>query len=56
MKKVLIVDDDPSILAIASKRLQAGGLEILTANDGVEGLRLAKEHCPELMVLDLMMP
>lgn len=56
MKKVLIVDDDPSILTIASKRLRAGGLQIWTANDGVEGLRLAHAHCPDLLVLDLMMP
>ena len=56
MKKVLIVDDDPSILAIASKRLQAGGLQILTANDGEEGFRLARQQRPDLLVLDLMMP
>src|SRR3989304_6158354 len=56
MKKVLIVDDDPSILAIASKRLQAEGLEIFTANDGEEGFRMARLHRPDLMVLDLMMP
>jgi len=56
MKKVLIVDDDPSILTIASKRLQVESLQVLTANNGVEGLRLAKENRPDLLILDLMMP
>ena len=56
MKKVLIVDDDPSILTIASKRLRAGGLQIWTANDGEEGFRLATLYRPDLLILDLMMP
>lgn len=56
MKKVLIVDDDPSILKIASIRLRAEGVEILTASDGSEGLRLVREHRPAVVVLDLMMP
>ena len=56
MKKVLIVDDDPSILKIASMRLRAEAVEILTAGDGAEGLRLAREHRPAVVVLDLMMP
>jgi len=56
MKKVLIVDDDPSILKIASMRLRAEALEILTASDGAEGLRLIRDHRPAVVVLDLMMP
>jgi phosphoribosyl 1,2-cyclic phosphodiesterase/CheY-like chemotaxis protein len=56
MKKVLIVDDDPSILKIASMRLRAEAVEILTAGDGAEGLRLIREHRPAVVVLDLMMP
>ncbi|MBI3895107.1 MAG: response regulator, partial [Acidobacteria bacterium] len=56
MKKILIVDDDPSVLAIAKKRLEAEAVETLTASDGVEGLRLARENQPDLVILDLMMP
>jgi len=56
MKKVLIVDDDPSILQIASMRLRAESVEVLTASDGAEGLRLVREHRPAVVVLDLMMP
>ncbi|MEO6873042.1 MAG: response regulator [Chthoniobacterales bacterium] len=56
MKTVLVVDDDPAVLTVASKRLQAEGVRTLTAADGVDGLRKAKEHRPDVVVLDLMMP
>ena len=56
MKTVLVVDDDPSTLTIASKRLQAEGVRTLTADDGADGLRMLKEHRPDVVVLDLMMP
>ncbi len=56
MKTVLVVDDDPSTLTIASKRLQAEGVRTLTAGDGADGLRMLKEHRPDVVVLDLMMP
>ncbi len=56
MKTVLVVDDDPSVLTIASKRLQAEGVRTLTAADGADGLRMLKEHRPDVVVLDLMMP
>ena len=56
MKKVLIVDDDPSILKIASMRLRAEGVEVLTAGDGAEGLRMIRDHRPAVVILDLMMP
>ena len=56
MKKVLIVDDDPSILKIASMRLRAEAVEVLTAGDGAEGLRMIRDHRPAVVILDLMMP
>ena len=56
MKKVLVVDDDPSILTIASNRLKAEFVETLTAADGTDGLQMAREHRPDVVVLDLMMP
>ena len=56
MKNVLVVDDDPSVLTIASRRLEAEGVRTLTAANGADGLRMAKEHRPDLVVLDLMMP
>jgi phosphoribosyl 1,2-cyclic phosphodiesterase/ActR/RegA family two-component response regulator len=56
MKKVLVVDDDPSILTIASNRLKAESVETLTAANGADGLQMVREHCPDVVVVDLMMP
>ena len=56
MKKVLVVDDDPSILTIASNRLQSEAVQTLTAENGAVGLSMIREHRPDVVVLDLMMP
>ena len=56
MKTVLVVDDDPAVLTIASQRLGAEGVRTLTADNGADGLRMVKEHRPDVLVLDLMMP
>ena len=56
VKKVLVVDDDPAILALATSRLKLESVEILTAGNGAEGLHMAREHRPDVVVLDLMMP
>jgi DNA-binding response OmpR family regulator len=56
MKKVLVVDDDPAILTVAQRRLQAESVEVLIANNGADGLHMAKEHRPDVVILDLMMP
>jgi phosphoribosyl 1,2-cyclic phosphodiesterase len=56
MKTVLLVDDDPSILTIASNRLKAEDVRVFTAENGADGLHMAREHRPDIIVLDLMMP
>jgi len=56
MKKVLVVDDDPSMLTLALNRLQTESVEVLTADNGADGLHMAREHRPDVVVLDLMMP
>ena len=55
-KKVLICDDEPFILESVSYVARSEGYEVVTAEDGEEGLRLAREECPDMMFLDLMMP
>ena len=55
-KKVLVVDDTKDILVVVSKRLQSWGYEPLTADSGEEGLRIAMEQIPDLILLDIMMP
>ena len=56
MKKVLVVDDDPAILTVAANRLQAESIHTFIARNGAEGLHMAREHRPDVVVLDLMMP
>ena len=56
MSKILIVDDSPTIIELLKTVLASSGHEVLTANDGVTGLNLAKENHPDLIVLDIMLP
>ncbi len=58
-KKILIVDDEVHIRALlerALEDLEDEGIELLIAENGVEGLELAIEEKPDLMFLDIMMP
>lgn len=56
MKKVLVVDDDPAMLTLASNRLQRESVQTFIADNGADGLLIAREHHPDVVVLDLMMP
>lgn len=53
---ILLVDDDHDILEIVSYNLKKEGYNIITANNGVEGVEKAEKHLPQLIVLDVMMP
>jgi DNA-binding response OmpR family regulator len=55
-KKILVVEDDPDLMAIASDKLVQGGFAVLKAKDGKEGLSLALSAHPDLILLDYMMP
>lgn len=55
--KVLIVDDEPDIRRIAKLGLaRVGGMEVVEATGGAEALALAREHQPDAILLDVMMP
>lgn len=54
--RVLIVDDDDWIISGAQVVLQAEGFKVCSARDGVEGLRAAREFCPDLIITDVVMP
>ena len=56
MARVLIVDDDPDIRALVTYRLSASGYEVISARDGEAGLAAAREHVPDLVLADWMMP
>lgn len=55
-KRVLIVDDDAKIVELVKLYLMRDGYGVTTALDGIEGLRLARETHPDLVVLDIMLP
>lgn len=54
--KVLIVEDDPFLSDLVSQKLTKEGYEIFVANNGVDGLKVAAEKIPDLILLDLIMP
>jgi two-component system phosphate regulon response regulator PhoB len=54
--KILIVEDEPSLVEVLSYNLQREGYEVAVAKEGREGLRKAQTHLPDLVILDLMLP
>ena len=56
MARVLIIEDSADLAAGLRYNLELEGYEVLTAEDGREGLRLAREADPDLLILDLMLP
>ncbi len=55
-KKVLVVDDDVKTVELVKLYLNRDGYRVLTAYDGLDAIRLARESHPDLIVLDLMLP
>jgi putative two-component system response regulator len=53
---VLFIDDDPSLLKLGRISLERAGYEFIGASDGRQGLQLAREMRPDLILLDYMMP
>ncbi|MCX5678698.1 MAG: response regulator [Candidatus Omnitrophica bacterium] len=54
--KILVVDDEEDMLDFLELRLAANGYSVVTANNGNDAIRLAKEERPDLILLDIMMP
>ena len=55
-RTVLVIDDDPRIHDLVSRPLDKEGFRVLTASGGEQGLQLAREHRPDVITLDAMMP
>ncbi|MCQ9208784.1 MAG: response regulator, partial [Omnitrophica bacterium] len=55
-KKILVAEDDLVTQRMLSIRLEINGYNVVTAQDGEEALKKAKEEKPDLLLLDLMMP
>lgn len=55
-KKILVVDDESSIVTLLQYNLEQAGFSVVTASDGLEGYNAVLEEKPDLIVLDLMLP
>src|ERR1700691_651148 len=56
MKKVLVVEDDADVSSNIKYMLTKTGYTVLVANDGTQGLTMAKDNLPDLIIMDLMLP
>lgn len=56
MTKILVIDDEPSIINLVSAYLKPEGYDVYTATDGNAGLKAAHAFKPDLIILDLMLP
>jgi CheY-like chemotaxis protein len=56
MTKVLIVEDDPLVSRMYQKVLKYEGMEVVSAENGRDGVQAAKDQKPDLILLDIMMP
>ena len=56
MSKILIVEDEPDMVMGLRDNFEFEGYEVITASDGATGLERAREHKPDLVVLDIMLP
>ena len=53
---LLLVDDDPTLLAVLARRMAREGYEVLTAPSGAQALTQLEQRWPSLLIVDLMMP
>lgn len=56
MTKILVIDDEPTIVNLVQAYLKPEGYEVFTATDGPSGLKAARAFKPDLVVLDVMLP
>ena len=54
--KILLIDDDRLLRRVIERTLTKAGYELISCGDGEEGLRLATEASPDLILLDMMLP
>lgn len=55
-KKILVIEDDPASLRLTQYMLEHKGYEVLTAVNGLDGLKKARSEEPDLVILDVMLP
>ena len=55
-EKILIIEDEPDIVRMLEYNLKKEGFRVVSAPDGQDGLRQARKQCPDIILLDLMLP
>lgn len=56
MQRILVIDDDPAVTSVLKRGLSYEGFAVDAASSGAEGLAVARERPPDLVLLDIMMP
>ncbi|WP_150451734.1 response regulator [Arenibacter lacus] len=56
MKRVLLIEDDPVLRENTAELLELSEFQVVTASNGNKGVQLAKEHLPDIIICDIMMP
>lgn len=56
MQRILVIDDDPNVTSVLRRGLAFEGYCVDTAGNGMQGLTIARDHTPDLVILDVMMP
>ena len=56
MLRVLVIDDDPTVTSVLKRGLAYEGFAVDTADSGARGLAIARDHAPDLVILDVMLP
>ncbi len=56
LKKILMIEDEPAFLYMMKKRLAHEGYEVVSAQNGLDGLATARSENPDLIILDIMLP
>jgi DNA-binding response OmpR family regulator len=56
MQRILVIDDDPAVTSVLKRGLAYEGYSVDTAATGAQGLSIARDHVPDLVILDVMLP
>ena len=55
-QKILMIEDEPAFLRMMKRRLEYEGYQVVTAQNGLDGLSVARIENPDLIILDIMLP
>jgi len=55
-KKILVIEDDPNMIKLIKYNLEKHGYSVISAEGGTEGLQLARQENPDLLILDVLLP